>query len=57
MATTRKRRSLKPKGKTAPTFQRKRRKTFSEKATIVLGIVIALSMVLALVVNIGSSAF
>jgi cell division protein FtsL len=57
MANSRKRRQAKTKGKTAPTFQRKRRRTFSEKATIVLGILIALSMVLALVVNIGGNAF
>jgi cell division protein FtsL len=53
MATSKKRRQSKPKGKTAPTFQRKRKRSFSEKAIMVLGIIIALSMVLALVVNIS----
>jgi cell division protein FtsL len=53
MTTARKRRKPKPKGKSAPTFQRKKRRTFSEKAMIVLGILIALSMVVALVANIG----
>jgi cell division protein FtsL len=48
-----KRRKPKSKGKTTPTFQRKRKKSFSEKTIMILGIIIALSMVLALVVNIG----
>lgn len=53
MTTAKKRRKPRPKGKTTPTFQRKRKKTFTEKATIILGIIIALSMILALVVNIS----
>jgi cell division protein FtsL len=57
MATPKKRRP-KPKGKTPPSFQRKKSRSFSEKAIMILGIIIALSMVLALVVNIGGgSAF
>ncbi len=55
MTTNNKRRKPKSKGKTAPTFQKKRNRTFTEKATIVLGIIIALSMILALVVNIGGN--
>jgi len=51
MATAKNRR--KARGKTPPTFQRKRTRSFTEKATIVLGIIIALSMILALVVNIS----
>lgn len=54
MPTERKRRKPKPKGKKAPTFQRKKKRSFSEKAMLVLGIIIALSMVIALVANIGS---
>ena len=56
MTTAKKRRKAKPKGKTAPTFQRKRKRSFTQIATIVLGILIALSMVLALVVNISGGA-
>ena len=41
-------RKPKSKGKTAPRFQRKRRRTTSEKVFMVFGIIIALSMVLAL---------
>ncbi|MCP4425134.1 MAG: hypothetical protein GY803_11620 [Chloroflexi bacterium] len=39
------------KGKTPPKFQPKRRKTFSEKVFVVLGILIALSMIVSLIVN------
>jgi hypothetical protein len=54
MAAARNKRRARAKGlKTPPTFQRKRKRTFTEKATIVLGIIIAVSMILALVVNIG----
>jgi len=54
MAAARKKRKSKAKGiKTPPTFQKRRNRSFTEKATIVLGIIIALSMILALVVNIG----
>jgi cell division protein FtsL len=55
MTNVRKRR--KPKGKKPPTFQRKKKRSFSEKAMIVLGVIIALSMVIALVANIGGAAF
>jgi len=57
MTNIRKRRKPKPKGKKPPTFQRKKRRSFSEKAMIVLGVIIALSMVIALVANIGGAAF
>jgi cell division protein FtsL len=53
MATAKKRRKPRAKGKTPPTFQRKRKRSFSEKAILVLGIIIAVSMILALVVNIS----
>ncbi len=39
------------KGKTQPKFQPKRRKTFSEKVFMVMGVIIALSMIAALIVN------
>lgn len=38
-------------GKTPPKFQPKRRKTMSEKVFVALGIVIALSMIISLIVN------
>ena len=38
-------------GKTPPKFQPKRRKTFSEKVFVALGIIIALSMIVSLIVN------
>lgn len=38
-------------GKTPPKFQPKRRKTMSEKVFVALGIVIALSMIVSLIVN------
>ncbi len=50
MAQAKKRKPV-SRGKTPPKFQHKRRKTFSEKVIIVLGIVIALSMVVSLIVN------
>jgi len=50
MAQNRKRKRV-AKGKTPPKFQPKRRKTFSEKAFIVMGVIIALSMIAALIVN------
>lgn len=57
MAAARKKRKSRQKGiKTPPTFKKRRNRTFTEKATIVLGIIIALSMVLALVVNIGGGS-
>jgi hypothetical protein len=56
MATINKRRRRNSRGKTPPNFQRKRKRSFTEIATIVLGIVIALSMILALVVNISGGA-
>jgi len=46
-----KKRTLPPKGKTKPKFQHKRAKTFSEKVFIVMGILIALSMIASLIVN------
>ena len=57
MATTTKRRKPKSKGKTPPVFQKKRRRTFSEKVFMILGILIAISMVLALFASYGSHAF
>jgi cell division protein FtsL len=53
MAAT-KQKKRRAQGKTPPTFQRKRKKTFSEKAIMVLGIIIALSMILALISNFGA---
>jgi hypothetical protein len=44
-------------GKTPPKFQPKRRRTMSEKIFMVLGIIIALSMVLALVVSFAPQGF
>jgi hypothetical protein len=44
-------------GKTPPKFQPKRRRTMSEKIFVVLGIIIALSMVLALVVSFAPQGF
>jgi cell division protein FtsL len=38
-------------GKTPPKFQPKRRRSFSEKVFVVLGIIIALSMIVSLIVN------
>ncbi len=46
-----KRRKPVSKGKTAPKFQPKKRKTFSEKVFVVLGVIIALSMIVSLIVN------
>lgn len=48
MAKQKRRREPAPKGPTQPKFQPKKGRTFSEKAFIVLGIIIALSMVLSL---------
>jgi hypothetical protein len=42
MANTKKKRAT---GKTPPKFQPKRKKTFSEKAFVVLGVIIVLSMI------------
>lgn len=50
MSKQKKRREAPPKGPTPPKFQPKKGRTFSEKAFIVLGIIIALSMVLSLFV-------
>lgn len=38
-------------GKTPPKFQPKRRRTMSEKIFVILGIIIALSMIVSLIVN------
>ncbi|MCB8920837.1 MAG: hypothetical protein H6662_04560 [Ardenticatenaceae bacterium] len=50
MAKQKKRRTSVSKGPTQPKFKPKHGRTFSEKAFIVLGIVIALSMILSLFV-------
>ena len=50
MASKKKRKPI-SKGKTKPKFQPKRKRTFSEKAFMVVGIIIALSMILGLIVN------
>lgn len=52
-----KRRKPTSKGKTQPKFQPKRRKTFSERVFVVLGIIIALSMIVSLIVNFIPHAF
>ena len=46
-----KRKKTVARGKTPPKFQPKRKKTFSEKVFVVLGIIIALSMLVSLIVN------
>lgn len=48
MAKQRKKRAGTNKGLTQPKFKPKRKRTFSEKAFLVLGILIAISMVLSL---------
>ncbi len=50
MAKQRKKREPLSKGPTQPKFKPKRNRTFSERAFIILGILIALSMVLSLFV-------
>ncbi len=50
MAKQRKRRDASSKGPTQPKFKPKKGRTFSEKAFIVLGVIIALSMILSLFV-------
>lgn len=47
MATGKKRKPV--QGRTPPKFQPKKRKTFSEKVFLVLGIIIALSMIVSLI--------
>ena len=44
-------------GKTPPRFQPKRRRTFSEKVFMILGIIIALSMVIALFASFAPQGF
>ncbi|MCA9958000.1 MAG: hypothetical protein R3E31_03540 [Chloroflexota bacterium] len=50
MAKQKKRREVTSKGPTQPKFKPKQHRTFSEQAFIVVGILIALSMVLSLFV-------
>ena len=56
MAQAKKRKPV-SKGKTPPKFQPKRKKTFSEKTMVVLGLIIALSMIVALIASFGSHSF